>query len=215
MDETKAGFGLALSGGGFRATLFHLGVIRFLYEIGELPKVTHICAVSGGSVLGAHLVLNWSKYTGDDDAFQEATDKLVKFVRADIRGRVVRRWLLNFITHVGFIRRDRWGLTELLQRYFDCFYEGKALCCLGEAGEGASEPPDLHILSTSMSTGDLCSFSKLGFWADLPEGVKDITVDSVPIALAVTASSAFPPLFPPVALPRQMLGASQQQSQGK
>lgn len=47
--------GLALSGGGFRATLFHLGVIRFLYERGLLPKVRIICSVSGGSILAAHL----------------------------------------------------------------------------------------------------------------------------------------------------------------
>ena len=29
--------GLALSGGGFRATLFHLGVVRFLRDAGLLP----------------------------------------------------------------------------------------------------------------------------------------------------------------------------------
>jgi hypothetical protein len=29
--------GLALSGGGFRATLFHLGVVRFLRDVGALP----------------------------------------------------------------------------------------------------------------------------------------------------------------------------------
>ena len=31
--------GLALSGGGFRATLFHIGVVRFLFEVeGRLPR---------------------------------------------------------------------------------------------------------------------------------------------------------------------------------
>ena len=56
--------GLALSGGGFRATLFHLGMIRFLREANILPNVTHITSVSGGSILAAHLVLNWQRYTG-------------------------------------------------------------------------------------------------------------------------------------------------------
>ncbi len=44
--------GLALSGGGFRATLYHLGVVRYLRDAGILSKVTHINTVSGGSILG-------------------------------------------------------------------------------------------------------------------------------------------------------------------
>lgn len=47
--------GLALSGGGFRATLFHLGAIRRLHELGILPNVTTISSVSGGSILNGFL----------------------------------------------------------------------------------------------------------------------------------------------------------------
>jgi predicted acylesterase/phospholipase RssA len=59
--------GLALSGGGFRATLYHLGVVRYLRDAGQLQHVTDIAAVSGGSILAAHLVLNWDRYGGDDE----------------------------------------------------------------------------------------------------------------------------------------------------
>ena len=38
--------GLALSGGGFRASLFHLGLVRFLRDAGMLSQVTHITSVS-------------------------------------------------------------------------------------------------------------------------------------------------------------------------
>ena len=62
-------YGLALSGGGFRAALYHLGVIRFLRDAGALEQVTNIASVSGGSVLAAHLVLNWERYKGDDGSF--------------------------------------------------------------------------------------------------------------------------------------------------
>ena len=55
--------GLALSGGGFRATLYHLGLVRFLRDAGLLSQVTHISSVSGGSVFAAHLVLNWDRTT--------------------------------------------------------------------------------------------------------------------------------------------------------
>src|SRR5437868_9906569 len=56
--------GLALSGGGFRATLYHLGLVRFLRDAGLLSQVTHITSVSGGSVFAAHLVLNRDLYNG-------------------------------------------------------------------------------------------------------------------------------------------------------
>ena len=52
--------GLALSGGGWRATLYHLGVVRFLRDSDLLAQVSHITSVSGGSVLAAHLALNLS-----------------------------------------------------------------------------------------------------------------------------------------------------------
>src|SRR5256885_16974551 len=47
--------GLSLSGGGFRATLFHLGAIRRLNEFGILAKLTAISSVSGGSILNGFL----------------------------------------------------------------------------------------------------------------------------------------------------------------
>jgi predicted acylesterase/phospholipase RssA len=42
--------GLALSGGGLRATLFHLGIVRFLRDAGLLRDITDIVSVSCGSI---------------------------------------------------------------------------------------------------------------------------------------------------------------------
>jgi len=42
--------GLALSGGGFRATLFHLGAFWRLNELGYLPNLDRVSSVSGGSI---------------------------------------------------------------------------------------------------------------------------------------------------------------------
>src|SRR6187431_1635599 len=52
-DESGAKIGLALSGGGHRAALFHLGVLARLAEVGLLRRVEVISTVSGGSILGA------------------------------------------------------------------------------------------------------------------------------------------------------------------
>jgi predicted acylesterase/phospholipase RssA len=72
--------GLALSGGGFRATLYHLGLIRFLRDAGLLQQVAHITSVSGGSIMAAHLVLNWDRYIGSAKEFDQAA-KLLAFIR--------------------------------------------------------------------------------------------------------------------------------------
>ena len=84
--------GLALSGGGFRATLYHLGLVRFLRDAGILPQVTHITSVSGGSIMAAHLVLNWDRYTGSANEFDQAAAKLLAFTRLDVRNRILRRF---------------------------------------------------------------------------------------------------------------------------
>src|SRR5438552_9163421 len=47
--DARSGVGLCLSGGGFRATLFHLGALRRLNELGVISKPDTISSVSGGA----------------------------------------------------------------------------------------------------------------------------------------------------------------------
>ena len=93
MAETKKlNIGLALSGGGFRATLFHLGLVRFLRDAGLLSSVTQLASVSGGSIIAAHLIYRWSEYTSPDDSeFEKAAAELIAFTQQDVRGKIVRR----------------------------------------------------------------------------------------------------------------------------
>lgn len=49
--------GLALSGGGFRASFYHIGVLAKLAELDLLRHVEVLSCVSGGSILGAHYYL--------------------------------------------------------------------------------------------------------------------------------------------------------------
>ncbi|OLT31053.1 hypothetical protein BJF82_02585 [Kytococcus sp. CUA-901] len=46
----RRGTALCLSGGGFRAALFHLGALRRLNELGMLGQLRTVSAVSGGSI---------------------------------------------------------------------------------------------------------------------------------------------------------------------
>ena len=52
--------GLALSGGGFRAPLFHIGVLARLVELNLLRQIEVISCVSGGSIIGAIITLSYA-----------------------------------------------------------------------------------------------------------------------------------------------------------
>src|SRR5947208_14876475 len=94
MHSTMNKIGLALSGGGFRASLYHLGLVRFLRDADLLSRVTHITAVSGGSIFAAHLVLNWDRYNGSPSEFDAAAAEFLSYLRLDVRNRIARRFLL-------------------------------------------------------------------------------------------------------------------------
>ena len=202
--------GLALSGGGFRATLYHLGLVRYLHDAGILSRVSQITAVSGGSIIAAHLVLNWNHYNGSAGEFDDAASELLAFVRMDVRNRIVRRFPLGLALRgprrlAGMSNRKltRPGLLEYhYERYL---YGDTSLFEL-------PEDPSLHLLATNLSEGRLCSFNRSGLWMIGRGERQGIRFDRVPIPLAtvpmaVAASSAFPGFFPPMVLTGADVGA--------
>ncbi|MFO0969454.1 MAG: patatin-like phospholipase family protein [Gemmataceae bacterium] len=203
--------GLALSGGGFRASLYHLGLVRFLRDAGILPQVTHITSVSGGSILAAHLVLNWDRYNGSPNDFDAAAAELLNFIRFDIRNRIVRRFPLSFLIRwprrlLGLSNR-KLSRTGLLEYYYQtCLYGDMSLFQL-------RQKPELHILATNLSEGCLCSFNRNGLWIMRRQPGHHFRIDKVHVGLAtvpmaVTASSAFPGFFPPVELTGADVGSA-------
>src|SRR5678815_16408 len=152
--------GLALSGGGFRATLYHLGLVRFLHDANLLQNVSHITAVSGGSVMAAHLGLNWTRYTGSASDFDEAASELLDFIRLDVRNRILRRYGLGFLLRgprrlIGLSNR-RLTRTGLLERIYEMQLFGEASLFQ------LPEHPSVHLLTTNLSEGRLCSFHRDG-----------------------------------------------------
>jgi predicted acylesterase/phospholipase RssA len=201
--------GLALSGGGLRATVYHLGLLRFLRDAGILSQVTHITSVSGGSIMAAHLALHWRLYTGSAEEFDKAAAHLLDFARLDIRNRILRRvplgllvrWPLRLLGH-----SDRqWTQCGLLERQYEQhLYGDKSLFELPGS-------PDLHILATNLSQGCLCSFNREGLWMMRQKAgradIERVRVGLMTVPMAVAASSAFPGFFPPLELTGRDVGA--------
>lgn len=87
--------GLALSGGGFRASFYHLGVLARLAELDVLRHVEVLSCVSGGSIVGACYWLALRrrlldpKPLGREDYIQVVDDLITHFLEAvakDLRG---------------------------------------------------------------------------------------------------------------------------------
>src|SRR3954454_18956104 len=174
--------GLALSGGGFRAAFYHVGLVRFLRDAGILPQVTHITSVSGGSIFAAHLVLNWDRYNGSPTEFDAAASEFLAFVRLDVRNRVTRRFPLAFPLRwprrlLGLSNRQL-TRTGLLEYHYEKFlYGDKSLFELPET-------PQLHILATNLSEGCLCSFHRNGLLMLRRPPGGAVRVDRIHVGLA-------------------------------
>ena len=119
--------GLALSGGGFRASFFHIGVAAALAERDALRHVEVISCVSGGSIVGAHLYLELKKLLEEKpDAALEQRDyvELVRKVAVDflegVQENIRTRVAANPVTSLrtlfqrGFTRTKRNG--ELFEK---------------------------------------------------------------------------------------------------
>lgn len=84
---------MCLSGGGFRASIFHLGVVDCLVQMDRLKSVRSIYGVSGGSITAAHLAHHWPDYC-DKNLYSSAAIKLLELCHAGVLDQVVWSSLL-------------------------------------------------------------------------------------------------------------------------
>ena len=95
--------GLALSGGGHRAAVFHLGVLSYLAENGLLENVKHLSTVSGGSVVIA-LIYRLNAYKFPDS--KTYLEKILPHVRPYFTEHSLQRSIfLNMLIKLTFFNR--------------------------------------------------------------------------------------------------------------
>lgn len=100
--------GLALSGGGFRASYFHIGVLARLAEMGLLRHVEAISTVSGGSILGVlyYLRLKWLLESKPDPQITDADYvEVVRWVQERFHAGVQRNMRLLALAKPGKVWR--------------------------------------------------------------------------------------------------------------
>jgi NTE family protein len=176
---------LLLSGGGYRAMLFHLGSLWRLNEAGLLPDLSVISSVSGGSIVAATLGLHWNRLQFNTEGVAtNFEDEVVSPIR-DLANRNVD--ICAVLGSLIPLRSAPQGLVDAYRRLF-----GKATL------QDLPRYPRIVINATNMQSGIHWRFSRRYMGDEFLVG----TVQNPPLelAVAVAASSAFPPFLSPVIL---------------
>ncbi len=184
--------GLALSGGGFRATVFHLGVLGRLAAEDRLKHVTHLATVSGGS-LCAGLVygVNNYRWPNPDEFHSIVVPRITRLVTEnDLQGLYLRRILHNPLSllrprasDIAYLIRTLWDIDASLQD-------------LPTPNEAAGQP-QWHIIATCYETGKSWIFTQ-DRMGDYRFGYH--LRPDFPLSDAMAASSAVPGLVGPLVL---------------
>lgn len=170
---------LALSGGGFRATLFHLGVVRRLMELGLYKSIKTVSSASGGSILNGMIGLHFDNICDIRDFENYIEIPIKNFVTKNIRNRIILKKLIPK-TYPGFI--------QLLDKFL---FNSKKLSEM-------SKEVKCIFNSTDINQGMRWRFNQDNF-GGFSHGYCFET-DTVPISHAVYSSAGFPGLLLPLTI---------------
>ncbi len=180
---------LALSGGGYRATLFALGSLWRLNELGMLGKFKRITGVSGGSILLGFLALHWNELDFDETGRAKNYERLIaepiqKFCSKNLDVMAGVKGLFSLRKTIG---------DEVAEAYNQRLFFNKPLQMIPH-GESV---PEFIFYATNYDTGSSVRITRDEVY-DYKTGAA--SSEGITIATAVGASSAFPPLFSPVVI---------------
>jgi NTE family protein len=110
--------GMALSGGGFRATVFHLGVFDWLARTGHLDEVTFLSTVSGGSICaGLIFAAAGNRWPSDQEFLADVLPQIRKWLlKEDLQRALALRALFSPL-QIFQTRAD--DLAEIMEDKFD------------------------------------------------------------------------------------------------
>ena len=179
------GVALCLSGGGYRAMLFHLGTLLYLNSQGLLPRLDRISSVSGGSITAGVLGHRWSSLQFQNEKAANFDTEVVARIKKMASTTVDEKSVIIGLLTPGVSIADR-----VIAAYDKHLFDGATL-------QQLPDRPRFVFNATSVQSAALVRFSKPYIW--------DYRVGKIPnptrrLSEAVAASSAFPPVLSPVRL---------------
>jgi NTE family protein len=188
-EQPAEGVALCLSGGGYRAMLFHVGALWRLNDAALLSKLSRVSSVSGGSITAAVLGLMWKGLTWSNGVVQNL-DQVFKVIRGLADRTIDEGSVIGGLLLPGVSIADR-----VAAAYDKHLFHGATLQDLPD--DSQNQGPRFVLNATNVQTGSLWRFS-LPYMGDWQVGL--INNPKVTLAVAVGASSAFPPILSPVTL---------------
>ena len=183
--KPSPGIALCLSGGGYRAMVFHLGSLWRLYECGLLHRVARISSVSGGSITSAVLGLKWSSLSfSPDTVMSQFVPEIVAPIRALAGKTLDAGSIIEGLILPGSISE------KVAHAYAEMLFGNATL-------QSLPDKPRFVINATNVQSGALWRFMK-PYMRDYRVG--EIKSPAITLAKAVAASSAFPPVLSPLVL---------------
>jgi NTE family protein len=193
----------ALSGGGFRASFFHAGVLRALVRLGLKDRIKVVSSVSGGSITNALFGIRFDEVGSVEDFDCLVLDPLIAFSKRDPRNVLLRYKVMYFLNRVvaavGMLTGPPgnplalFASRENSQLFIDqldaILFEHKTLANL-------SKNVRIVLNATNLNNGARFRFDNEDF-GDYKTGYS-YEISHLPLALAVTASACFPGLFSPI-----------------
>jgi NTE family protein len=183
-DKLEDGIALCLSGGGYRAMLFHLGSLWRLNQLGLLSKLERISSVSGGSITAGVLGLNWGRLGFVNGVAGEYESQVV----APVRKLASRS--IDWTSITGGVLLPG-SISDKVAGAYRKYLFGEATL------QQLPDRPRFVINATNVQSKALWRFSK-PYMRDWRVG--EVKNPQVKLATAVAASSAFPPFLSPLEL---------------
>jgi NTE family protein len=181
-----AGVALCLSGGGYRAMLFHAGSLWRINEAGLLPTLKCVSAVSGGSIAAGVLAIHWGDLSFDAQNVASAFETAVVAPLRALAGHTI-----DVGSVVGGLLNPFGTIAEsVAASYRKHLFDHKTLRDLPDS-------PVFVFNATNVQTAALWRFTK-EHMGDYRTGL--VHKPAVELAVVVGASSAFPPFLSPVHL---------------
>jgi NTE family protein len=185
LEPPRKGMALCLSGGGYRAMLFHLGTCWRLNEAGLLRRLSRISSVSGGSIPAALIGLKWARLRfGTDGVGQRFAEEVAEPLHGLASRTIDVRAIASGVLLPGTI-------SERVEASYRRYLYGDATL------QDLPDWPHFVMNASNVQSGALWRFQKRHM-ADYRVGL--IPNPTLPLAKAVAASSAFPPLLSPARL---------------
>jgi len=220
--KEKRKIGLSLSGGGFRAAAFHLGVMKKLNELGLLDKIDVLSTISGGSIIGATYCLHEGSFEEFEKKMYTVLNQksVIKYVLTSVSffkllaiifagftlsfflTKYIALWLsipvILLMVYLFFkYQFIIFPISKEVIKAYNKFFFHKAV--LSEL----KSKPELAIGSTNLQSFRPFTFSKRKMedstYAYMKPPIK-FKHENFPVAVAVAASSCVPNFFTPITI---------------